>query len=504
MRAFFTDFSQQLRGIWARLDGGQRLVVASVLLATVVGLGAIVWYAGQPSYRTVFTGTSSDELASARRALESNNISYVPDGMSFMVDADDVSMAAVALREAGLMSEAKDDGLDASSIIDDAQTKAWKLANASIARAESAVRNIEGVTGVNITAAAARRVRAFVDTARANQPTATVLLKLRMGTPFEATAHTAAAATASQLGIPLPNVTVANAVGGARWRYDPDREAGGGSSEFMAMQRNIAREKTIRAQELLDQLWPGKTSVAVTVELDPAWEVISEKVLPKEELLRSEKSTKKTSEQSSGDANAVGVATSGVGDPVTTNTTKDETKDREFVTEIGERRSGKHAPEIRRLSVALVYDRSLEDADGFNKDELTRSVKTMVGWDSQRDSDESFSVMPGEFAPVEPLELITSETGFIDVAARWAPTVGQILGVIVVLFFLRGLFKRSGGRSAAGAPSAGVAGAEEVPERDLSPEEQQRKMRREIERAIASDPAALARLLESWLVEQSA
>ena len=44
----------------------------------------------------------------------------------------------------------------------------------------------------------------------------------------------------------------------------------------------------------------------------------------------------------------------------------------------------------------------------------------------------------------------------------------------------------------------------EIPEEDLAPEEQQRRMRREIERSIANDPAALAKMLEAWLLEQKA
>ena len=48
------------------------------------------------------------------------------------------------------------------------------------------------------------------------------------------------------------------------------------------------------------------------------------------------------------------------------------------------------------------------------------------------------------------------------------------------------------------------AEAVEAEEKDLSPEEQQKRMRREIERTIASDPAAMAKMLETWLLEQKA
>ena len=65
---------------------------------------------------------------------------------------------------------------------------------------------------------------------------------------------------------------------------------------------------------------------------------------------------------------------------------------------------------------------------------------------------------------------------------------------------MKGLFKRSGAKAAAQDPLVRASAKEE----NLSPDEQQKKMRRDIERSIASDPAALAKLLESWLTEQKA
>ncbi len=60
------------------------------------------------------------------------------------------------------------------------------------------------------------------------------------------------------------------------------------------------------------------------------------------------------------------------------------------------------------------------------------------------------------------------------------------------------------GGSDTGDVGAFSSSRSEAKEENLSPEEQQKRMRREIERTIAGDPAALARLLESWLMEQKA
>jgi hypothetical protein len=66
------------------------------------------------------------------------------------------------------------------------------------------------------------------------------------------------------------------------------------------------------------------------------------------------------------------------------------------------------------------------------------------------------------------------------------------------VLFLRGLFKRSRPRNAT------VEALPELREEDLEPDEQQKRLRREIERSIAGDPAGLAKMLEAWLMEQKA
>jgi flagellar biosynthesis/type III secretory pathway M-ring protein FliF/YscJ len=133
-------------------------------------------------------------------------------------------------------------------------------------------------------------------------------------------------------------------------------------------------------------------------------------------------------------------------------------------------------------------------------------VKAIVGWDPARDKPDAFSTLVGEFAPIEMEVDVATGPGFAEVALRWGPTVGQILGVFVVVMFLRGLFKRGAGAAASAGDVGGSAPTRknQVDEANLSPEEQQRRMRKEIEHSIATDPAALAKLLEAWLAEQKA
>lgn len=504
MRNHVQDVLAQLKGIWGRLDGGQRFVVAAVATATIVGLGAIVWFAGRPSYETIYTARGTDDIARVKQALQQAGITWTVDasGRGFQVERSKAAAATMAIAEQGLLAGEQPAVGGGLSLIEDAETKAWRLDAAARAQAAAAIQNLDGVLQVTVTASRPRRQPVFRDRDAEQRASATVVLRLKPGVAFEPLARAAASLASSQLMVPQQNIDVVSAAGNLRWRYDPDREAGGASSEFLALQRTIGEDRTRAAQERLDQLWPGKTSVSVIVELDPEWQVVSERVLPSEPLVRSEKIKKDET------TTTAGKGADGEGG----NSTRNETRDREFVTDIGERRSGKLMPELKRMTVAVLYDRSLEQTQGFQKEDLVNAVKAIVGWDPVRDRPEAFRTLVGDFTPY-PLEPATAPgPGIAEVALRWGPTVGQALGVIVVVLFLRGLFRRAGrvaavpAAAAAGGRSggAGNAGGPAPADADesLPPEEQQKRMRREIERSIVSDPAALAKLLETWLVEQ--
>jgi flagellar M-ring protein FliF len=512
MRAFLSELGTQLRGIWSRLDGGQRLVVVAVLTATLVGLGAMVWFAGRPSYESVFTSAEPDAVLQAQQALGKAGISFVPDasGQTITVERSRVGAAQMAIRGAGLHTRGEVTVGGTTSIIEDSETKAWKLDAASRAAAAAAIEGLDGVVSATVTASRPRRTAAFRERDREARASATVALRLKAMTAFDPIARHAASLCSSQLMIPLENIEIVSATGNQRWRYDPDREAGGGTSEFLVMQRALGDERTRLAQDRLDTMWPGKTSVMVNVELDPSWEITSQKVLPTEPILKSQKSSKDSTENAPGKP---AEGDSGTAEAAAKNTSKNEMRDAEYVTEIGERRSGKSAYDVRRLTAAVLYDRSLEKTEGFNKDELVKAVKAIIGWDKGRDSDDDFSTLASDFAPVELDDLGGAGPGIGELALRWGPTVGQVLGVIVVVMFLRGLFRRPAGAGPVGAFGGGGGGAtgggrgdgaRGDKEENLSPEEQQRKMRREIEKSISNDPAALAKLLEAWLTEQKA
>ena len=501
MRQFIQDLTTQMRGIWARLEGPQRLVVAAVLLATFVGLGGIVWFAGQPSYEVVFSATSGEETARVQQALQKAGLSWQLDdsGMRVLVERNKVGQAKSAIAGEGLIGGAEVSLDSSGSFIEDAATKKWRLNNATRAQAEQAIMKLDGVHSVTVTASKPDRLIAFRDRQREQKAKATVVLGLRPGAPFESTAYGAASIAASQLMVPVENIDVFSANGAHRWSYNPDRNTGAGSSEFLAMQRDMSDTRTRIAQAQLEQLYGDKISVQVHVELDPKWEVRREKVLPTEPILKMEDKTKDSTDSGSG-------SDEDAGSPAKS---KNEKSIREYVTEIGEKRSGVAMPEIKRITVAVLYDKELETEDqaadrpALDKVDLEKTVKAIVGWSAARDfkdeGDPGFSIMSGSFQAPASQPVAYEGPGMGEVALQYAPAIGQLLGVAIVVLFLRGLFKRS--RKAAPAAAAPAAEPAEV---DLAPEEQQRRIQREVERSIAGDPAAMAKMLETWLMEQKA
>ena len=228
------DVLGQVKGIWRRLDGGQRFVVAAVLFAAIASVGSIAWFAGQPA----------DERTSAANSNAPTRVERAND-----------------------------------QAIADGEPSEWKLDAASRAQAVAAISSLDGVLAVNVTAGRPRR--ASLSLGHEDDVRASAVLRLAPGVPFEPLARSAASLAAAQLMVPLQNVEILEASGNQRWRYDPDRETGGGSAEFLRLQRSLGEERTRLAQQRLDQLWPGKTSVAVNLELDPTWETKSEGCCPR-------------------------------------------------------------------------------------------------------------------------------------------------------------------------------------------------------------------------------
>jgi flagellar biosynthesis/type III secretory pathway M-ring protein FliF/YscJ len=160
------------------------------------------------------------------------------------------------------------------------------------------------------------------------------------------------------------------------------------------------------------------------------------------------------------------------------------------------------APIVEKITVAVVISEEVmaglaDDAEKEKKKaDIEAIVKQAVGFTKDRDEIEC-----RVFKFVDPPP--AAETAGVDLMAMvqtFGPALGQVLAVILVILFLRGMLKKAQVKRVDAA--AGQSTAEE-PE-NLAPEEVARRMRREIEKAINEDPAAISRMLDNWLTEQKA
>ena len=502
MGAFLAELSVQMKAIWARLDPGERLTVASVLLATLVGLGAIIWYASRPDYVPVFTAESGESLQEAEDALKQEGIAYVPEGShTLKVDRDQYERASSVLYKEGITSAPGPSVTDSlTGLIPDRATRLYLLSEQRRGTAEAAVRALDDVLEVTVTASKPKQSPFRADDIQ-NRPSATASIRIRYGADFLKVAPHVADVVASATGIPKQFVQVRDARTHRTWVYNPDT-GGTDMNDFMALQKSMSDSLTRKAQAALDVVYPGKTLVMVNVELDNNWERRREILRPSEPIVITDRSSSDSSTnglQGGGDPSLSPGSATGSLARANTSSSKSETRDRSFATENGEREIGKLAPDINRITSAVFIDVSLS----AEQSTIVAVLEPIIGRDETRGDPPTIPLVT-EFPVSEPLEIaagpnIMSAPGIVDFLRDWGPTIGQVIGVLLVLMFLRGLLKRA----AQAGRQARTSIAEES-EKEAGPEEATRKVRAEIEKAIAEDPAAISRLLESWLAEQKA
>jgi flagellar biosynthesis/type III secretory pathway M-ring protein FliF/YscJ len=141
------------------------------------------------------------------------------------------------------------------------------------------------------------------------------------------------------------------------------------------------------------------------------------------------------------------------------------------------------------MTISLAVDQTLAD----KQRDIEDFVKQTVGWDESRNDKLTSTVVPFPPEPVAPPPTFYS---YFDALREYGAPVAQVLSVGLALLFLHRLLLRS--RKVTPMEISPQAGpAEKVQDPDL------RKVRRDIEKAVAADPGAVTRLLQNWLVEKS-
>jgi flagellar biosynthesis/type III secretory pathway M-ring protein FliF/YscJ len=303
-------------------------------------------------------------------------------------------------------------------------------------------------------------------------------------------------------------VTVHDTEGGQVFVH---REGGGGSADgrgFMRLQDDLEFRLYSKANRALAEAYSGDVVVTVNLELDPNIVHKTGINLPDDGIPPNLVETTRTesgiptpavkgdpsSAENAGDAPKPG-------GKQTTSSDKSEMKKTDAAL-YGQKIETMLAPSTRRITASvLVNDEAVLEADRPQIEQTIQDiVSKSIGIDPVRDGADAVTVAFMKFAPVD-LPLQAEGTDYMELARSFAPAAGHVLAVLLVLMFLRGMLKRVQPRRDAISPA--LADVEEDVE-NLAPEEAARRMRKEIEKAIGEDPAAISRMLENWLTEQRA
>ena len=512
MPTFLQELLTQLRGIWGRLDGGQRATILTVLGAAIVGLAALVYVAQRPDYVTVHVTSDIRQLGEASAALQGAGFVFKTDGLSVQVSSSDYDAARSVLSGAGIVAGGDDDDLT-PSMSDSEAVKNQKLFRGRIRSIERKLAAHSGIISATVQASQPKR-RLYKVLDDQIPRTAAVSVRLAPGASPSTVAAFVLDSVQAGLEIPRGDISVFDSNGG--------RLGGGGSGAVSGMlserELALARQKQHKAQEMLDISLPGQAKVTVNVEFDPRVTQLRAPYAGDTQVVASRRKVKNSSVDErpnfNGDPStaaqtspANGAAATGSPLRSTQKTDEDETK----YAEPGEQRVIQTDHMIKRITASLVIDKDVpqiaDAADATAKQaaaaKIGEMVKGAIGFDEARGDDLKivFDVDLQEPAPAEPL---ASGPSFLDIAREWGPTLGQVVGVVVVLLFLRGLLKSANPRAAGASATAGGSSDGESAKPEPTAEELSRRMRREIERSIAEDPAAVSRLLEAWLAEQPA
>lgn len=498
MPAFLSQFLGQLKNIWIQLNPSQRFNVGAVLLATVVGMGALVWFGSRPDYRA-FSDYPEDEFTSVTQALERSGIEWKQgNGNVILINGSQYDDALKALASQGLThagAGAKDQ-FDLASTMGPTKVMDFILEQKRVAQITRDLRKLKGVSYASLHFHAGRSSR-FLRRDKQNRSRASVMLAVRDANRFRSIASDAVALVADALDIPHERVTVISKDGG-QFNMDSGGGLGGGShQDLMRLELERSELLTAASQFKLNEIFGlDMAKVTVHVSIDNKIQSSEEILTPPEKLLKRESGSKEKSTNGSTSASGdPGVGSTLTGSGVsrgsgggTQNEMTNSTSDKEYMTEVGRKKVVQLSPDIKQISVGLAIDPSIQSKQA----EIIDLIKGMIGWSSDRDP--AITALVAEMPKPEAYVEETMDMG--GMFSLYGPMVAQVFSVLLVLFFLRGVLRRSK------IPAVAIdRGGVETEHEESDPRREVKKLRKEIEKVVASDPGSVSRLLESWLMD---
>ncbi|HET9067794.1 MAG TPA: flagellar basal-body MS-ring/collar protein FliF [Amaricoccus sp.] len=446
----------RLKELWDGLDARRRLIAGLSALAIMAAVFGISRVATEPSMAMLYSGLDANAAGEVVAELEAEGVAFEVDGSAIMVDTAARDRIRMQLAAKGLPAggpagyEILDtlSGFGTTSQMFDAAY--WRAKEGELART---------ITGSPNVRAARVHLANPVSQPFSRTPagSASVTVTMARGTlergQAEAIRYLVSSAVA---GIAPEAVAVIDAAGGVVLAGKDDPVAGGAASP------NV-RAETMRTniQRLLEaRVGPGKAIVEVNVEAEMDSQTISERTIDPESRVAISSETEQSSENASGAAPGVTVASNLPdgdvgGDAAESRRSASQSRERQNFEVSETRRERVILPgAIRRVSVAVMVDGIVETgADGKpvwaprpaeEMETLGQLVRSAIGFDEARG--DTVTIESLEFSPV-PAQGTLAESPGGGFLALWGGRIAQlgVLGAIVlalIFFVLRPMMAR--------------------------------------------------------------
>lgn len=486
---------EQLRKIWERLPGSQRLsivVIGGALIAVVILVGT---WASREEFAVLYGNLDPEDAGSVVEELRSQNVPYKLSngGRTVAVPQERVYDTRLALASSGLPSSGGQgyELLDSSKLgwTDFMQKLQFRRAlEGEIART---IQSLEAVAQARIHVVIPEP-SLFSDEQR--PPTASVMLRLRPGgTLREGEVRGIVHLVASSVeGLSPDQVTVIDTRGRLLSSPSDPQDLLGSSTDQLALARSIEEGLARKAQTALEQvLGPNKAVVRVSADVDFERAERTREVYDGENpVVRSEQ----RSEQSTADAGTV--------ESSTTNYEISRTVERIVDT----------PGSVKRLTASVFVDGTYEVAENGDRtyvprasdemQKLTALIKNAIGYDSQRGDELTVENIAFDATEMEQTRQALEQSQKMERMREYGSIgVTAVLGLGALL-----LLWRLVGRARVGLAQAQTAVRQEaeagpgtalVPRRGEDAQSAERRLRQ----VTQESPEAIARVVRAWLTE---
>ena len=297
MADFFKQLIAQLSAVWNKLSLQQKIITASLVGFTLIGLLVLMmWSSGtttETGFKKLYSGLELEEASLITEKLDQAGYKYKLEesGKTLLVKAKKVYEIRMVLARDGLP---KSHGVgyeifDKTSI---GVTDFVQKLNARRALEGELQRTIEGLDEVNSVRIHIVIPEPTIFLERQKDPTASVVIKMTLGKNLskEQVKGITHLVSSSVEGLKANNISVVDFEGRLLSSPYSDDETALASSRNVELQHNVERAFERKIDNLLlDVLGPGKATVQVAIDLDfDQVEKTMEKYDPESRVVRSE------------------------------------------------------------------------------------------------------------------------------------------------------------------------------------------------------------------------